>query len=108
MNAIILAGGYAKRLLPLTKDTPKPLLEVGGKPILQHILEKVQALDDIEHIIISTNATFEAKFRQFLAKFPAKKPIMLEPEPSKDEGDKLGSIGGLAYLMKKTAVHDSV
>jgi dTDP-glucose pyrophosphorylase len=34
----LMAGGYGTRLHPLTKDTPKPLLEVGGKPILETIL----------------------------------------------------------------------
>jgi len=34
----LMAGGYGTRLHPLTKETPKPLLEVGGKPILETIL----------------------------------------------------------------------
>lgn len=35
MKAVILAGGYGKRLRPLTDDKPKPLVEVSGKPILE-------------------------------------------------------------------------
>ena len=35
MKAVILAGGFGKRLLPLTAENPKPLLEVAGKPILE-------------------------------------------------------------------------
>jgi dTDP-glucose pyrophosphorylase/predicted transcriptional regulator len=37
---IIMAGGYGKRLLPLTEETPKPLLKVGTKPILETIIEQ--------------------------------------------------------------------
>ncbi len=37
--AAILAGGYGKRLRPLTIERPKPLLEVAGKPILLHLIE---------------------------------------------------------------------
>ncbi len=37
--AAILAGGYGKRLRPLTIERPKPLLEVAGKPILVHMIE---------------------------------------------------------------------
>jgi len=35
MKAVILAGGYGKRLRPLTDDKPKPLVEISGKPILE-------------------------------------------------------------------------
>lgn len=43
-NAVILmAGGQGKRLRPLTEDTPKPLLPVGGRPILERILEELIA-----------------------------------------------------------------
>ena len=35
MKAIVLAGGFGKRLIPLTYEKPKPLLEIGGKPILE-------------------------------------------------------------------------
>ena len=38
MNAIILAGGKGSRLMPLTKDVPKPMLDVAGKPIIDYVL----------------------------------------------------------------------
>ena len=39
MIAIILAAGYATRLYPLTKNFPKPLLEIGGQTILDHLVD---------------------------------------------------------------------
>ena len=41
MNAVVMAGGFGKRLLPLTVDTPKPMLLVGGRPVLEHIVDKL-------------------------------------------------------------------
>lgn len=38
MKAIIIAGGRGERLRPLTNDTPKPMIDVAGKPILLHII----------------------------------------------------------------------
>lgn len=39
---VIMAGGFGKRLMPLTKNIPKPLLKVGGKPILHTIVESLK------------------------------------------------------------------
>lgn len=64
MKAIILAGGYAKRLWPLTKNTPKQLLSIGGRPMIEYIMEKLEARKEIDKIIISTNEKFEQNFKQ--------------------------------------------
>ena len=40
MKAVILCGGLGTRLGSLTKDTPKPLLEVAGKPFIAHVLNR--------------------------------------------------------------------
>ena len=39
MKAVILAGGLGTRLRPLTKSKPKPMLPIGEKPILEHLIE---------------------------------------------------------------------
>ncbi|MEM3791539.1 MAG: nucleotidyltransferase family protein [Candidatus Micrarchaeaceae archaeon] len=44
-TAVILAGGFGKRLMPLTLDKPKPMLEVGGKPILDWLLKWLAGYD---------------------------------------------------------------
>jgi CTP:phosphocholine cytidylyltransferase-like protein len=50
-NAIILAAGLGSRLKQLTKKTPKPLLKVNGKPLIEYTLDRLNELN-IENIII--------------------------------------------------------
>lgn len=54
MRALILAGGMGKRLGELTKSTPKPLIEVAGKPIIEHIIDNLN-LHGVYDIIINTH-----------------------------------------------------
>lgn len=54
IKAIVLAGGYGTRFGTLTKNLPKPLLKVGGKPILEHIIDRLN-LHGIHEIIINTH-----------------------------------------------------
>jgi dTDP-glucose pyrophosphorylase/CBS domain-containing protein len=42
IEGVVMAGGFGKRLRPFTDDTPKPMLPVGDKPMLQHILEQMR------------------------------------------------------------------
>jgi MurNAc alpha-1-phosphate uridylyltransferase len=53
MKAMILAAGYGRRLKPLTNHTPKPLLPVQGKPLIQHHLERL-ALAGITDVVINS------------------------------------------------------
>lgn len=53
MRAMILAAGRGERLRPLTDRTPKPLLEAGGKPLIEHHLEKL-ADAGFREIVINT------------------------------------------------------
>ena len=48
---MILAAGYGKRLQPLTNNTPKPLLVVAGKPLLQHHIERLEAIGITDLVI---------------------------------------------------------
>ncbi len=43
MQAVILAGGLGTRLRPLTEETPKPMVEVAGRPFLEYIIEHIAA-----------------------------------------------------------------
>src|SRR5215471_619842 len=51
MKAVVLAAGYATRLYPLTLDRPKPLLEVGGRPMLDWVHERLELMGVDETIV---------------------------------------------------------
>ncbi|MCG2822008.1 MAG: NTP transferase domain-containing protein, partial [Candidatus Atribacteria bacterium] len=108
MKAIILAGGYAKRLWPLTKNKPKQLLLVGGRPMIEYIMEKLETQEEIDQIIISTNEKFEDNFKQWLPGHKSSKNIELVIEPTLSEKDKLGSVGALGYLIKKKNIGEEL
>jgi dTDP-glucose pyrophosphorylase/CBS domain-containing protein len=42
LSAVIMAGGYGKRLLPLTESVPKPMLPVGDRPMLEHVIQQLR------------------------------------------------------------------
>jgi len=66
VKALILAAGYATRLSPLTDDVPKQLLPVGGRPIVDWILDRIReaGVDDV-HLV--TNARFAPRFADWAA-----------------------------------------
>lgn len=53
VHAVVMAGGYGKRLMPLTADTPKPLLRVGDKPLIQRLVQQLKQAG-ISKVNIST------------------------------------------------------
>ncbi len=54
MQAVIMAGGFGKRLHPLTKDLPKPMLNVGGRPVMERTVQQLKSAG-IDHIVITTH-----------------------------------------------------
>ncbi len=100
MDSIILAGGYATRLWPITKHKPKPLLPLGGKPILSYILDELGDIDKIDNIYITTNERFEGYFRDYLNKRNENLyELIIEEQESEEE--KLGAIGGIMNALEK-------
>lgn len=59
LDSLIMAGGFGKRLMPLTENCPKPMLPVNGKPILEHLVSKLRAAG-IQHVNISTHYRAES------------------------------------------------
>ena len=71
MKCLILAAGYATRLYPLTENFPKPLLEVGGKPILDWLIEDLEKSALIDEYMVVSNHKFAHIFQEWVSSHPS-------------------------------------
>ncbi|RLG54573.1 MAG: NDP-sugar synthase [Candidatus Hydrothermarchaeota archaeon] len=107
IDTIVLAGGFATRLLPLTGSRAKPLLKVAGKTILDYLLPQLRWLSRLGRIYLTTNIVFADQIRGWL---DSQKDvnILLEVEKSRREEEKLGSIGAVSSLIDKHGLENGL
>jgi glucose-1-phosphate thymidylyltransferase len=108
MKAIILAGGFAKRMWPLTMERPKPLLPVAGRPMIEYVMDKIISIRDIHTIYITTNRRFEPLFREWLESKEYDRDVRLVVEDSSSEDEKLGSVGAMKHILDKELIDDDI
>ena len=104
MNALILAAGYATRLYPLTLDKAKPLLVVGGKPIIEWVVDNLVGLPDLETIYVVTNDKFAADFEAWSQGYRKQHPefkFKIINDGSTSDEDKLGAIGDINFVVTR-------
>ena len=105
MKVLVLAAGYATRLYPLTRDRPKALLEVGGRPMLDRVLESVAAVGGIDGEIVVTNAKFASQFQQWAGGRPG---VLVVDDGTHDEDDRLGAIGDIGFVLDRLGIDDDL
>jgi glucose-1-phosphate thymidylyltransferase len=111
MKIIILAAGYATRLYPLTLNQPKPLLPVAGKPMVEHVLDNLAPIGDIDRIYVVTNAKFAGHFQKWSDQYRAAKSkfdFTVVNDGSTDDANKLGAIGDIHFVLKTQNVNDDL
>jgi glucose-1-phosphate thymidylyltransferase len=95
--AIILAGGYGKRLWPITRDKAKPLLPVAGKPVIDYLVEKLLPLKDVVNRVVLTNSRFKEQLEKWAKGWPSLN-IDVVSDGSTSESEKPGAVGALAKM----------
>jgi glucose-1-phosphate thymidylyltransferase len=108
MKALILAAGYATRLYPLTKEFPKPLLLVSSRPIIDYIIDKLVAIDDIDEIIVVTNSKFIPRFKKWSGSLKIGKRLSLIDDLTKKYADRRGAIGDMDFAINKKRIKDEL
>lgn len=99
MIAVILAGGYGKRLWPMTLETAKPLLPVAGKPVMDYLMEKLLPLNKtLNKIMVLTNLKFKRQFENWAESWRSIN-INVVSDDSRSENEKPGAIGALAKTV---------
>jgi glucose-1-phosphate thymidylyltransferase len=107
VKLIVLAAGYATRLYPLTRDRPKHLLEVAGRPVLDHVLERLEPIG-FDGAYIATNAKFAGRFREWAAGYDGQlRPEIVDDGTSSDV-DRPGAIGDLGLVLREASIDDDV
>jgi len=107
MKAVVLAGGYATRLWPITEHRPKMFLPVGENTVIDEIFEDFEADDRVDEVFVSTNERFADTFDEYLADSPFEKPT-LSVEETVEEDEKFGVVGALEQLVDRENVDDDL
>jgi len=108
MKVLVLAAGYATRLYPLTKEYPKPLLEISGKPILNYIIDKLESVPEVSQIYIVTNSKFIPVFRKWAKSVKVAKKIILIDDLTKSNQDRRGAIGDIDFVINKEKIKEDI
>lgn len=108
MNALILAAGYATRLYPLTLNKAKPLLEVGGKPMIEWLFDNLSSVSGLKTVYVVTNNKFAKDFQNWADAYEDRKrestskiKIKVINDGSTSDDDKLGAIGDINLVLTR-------
>jgi glucose-1-phosphate thymidylyltransferase len=96
LKALLLAGGYATRLRPLTDNRAKPLLPVAERPIVDWILDKVAEVEEVDEVHLVTNARFAPDFERW-----AHGRVRVHDDGTTSNENRLGAIGDIVFVADR-------
>ncbi len=108
MKCIILAAGYATRMYPLTENFPKPLLEVKGKPIVNWLIDDLEATGSIDEYIVISNHKFIDKFTAWQNESEIKNKIKVIDDTSTANENRLGAVKDILFAIEECKINDDV
>ena len=114
MKNIVIAAGYATRLGELTKNFPKPLLQIGNSTILGRMLDDIDRIPEIDEHIIITNHKFAPIFEEWVEErrhseqSEKSKPITVVDDGTETNETRLGAVCDLLFAMDKLKLDDDL
>jgi glucose-1-phosphate thymidylyltransferase len=102
MKTVLLAGGHATRLWPVTKNRAKPLLPIGDRPIIDYLVQDIEA----NEVVISTNEKYAEDFRNYANEFDRDVTVSVESQGTEEE--KPGTIGALIQLLNRQEIDEDL
>lgn len=106
MRCLILAAGYATRLRPLTDNFPKPLLEVGGKPILDWLVEDIASTGKVDGFVVISNHRFAPIFEEWAAARPEE--IKVVDDGTSTNETRLGAVKDIQFAIDALSIDDDL
>lgn len=104
MKALILGAGYATRLGELTKNRPKPLLPVAGKPMIDHLFAQLDSIPAIDHAYVVTNARFAGHFTHWAEQRLGRLPVTVLDDGTTSDENKLGAVGDILFSVQQAGI----
>ena len=106
MKCIILAAGYATRLRPLTDNFPKPLLKVGGKTILDWLVDDIASCGAIDGYAVVTNHKFARFFEDWAA--GREEQIAVVDDGTSTNETRLGAVRDIQFAVDALGIDDDL
>lgn len=108
MKCIILAAGYATRLYPLTKNFPKPLLDVNGKTIIDWLIDDIELSNKVDEYIVISNHKFYDNFLSWRKNKDIKEKITILDDGTSSNETRLGAVTDINYAINKLNLDDDL
>lgn len=96
------------RLRPLTLHTAKPLLPIGGRPMIDYVVEKIEEVEQVDRIYVVVNSMFFEDFRAWATHAPTSKPVSLVNNGSTCDENRLGAIADMNFAVEKEGIDDDL
>ncbi len=104
MKAVLLCAGFATRLHPLTEHQAKPLLDVGGRPLLDDLMDRCVRDAGLREFVLVSNGRFAADFEAWWARARGQWPraeLEIIDDGAQTNDTRLGALGDLQLAIER-------